>query len=91
MPEKPQIDGPVIFATPLPIHHLKWLEEQDCAVSRGRGWAKTIELGTFSGELPISEREPIHLILHGINFCAALEIRNNFCQIRSRYFPVDNL
>ena len=53
----PLMDGPIVAAIPLPPHKLYWLDREESVVSGGRGWAKRVAKGEFSGSLPLNPNE----------------------------------
>ena len=78
------LDGPSQEAFPLSAHSLDWLEISECEVSAGRGWAKRVIGGWFSGELPVDETEILCVELHSNEMSGNLEIKNSqfkFCSL----------
>jgi len=79
----PVLNGSRIRALPLPFHKLEWLEKKNAPVSGGRGWAKHVFSGFFSGELPSSPIGSISITLHSSALEGSLEIKNDLCSLSS--------
>ena len=62
----PQLDADALTATPLPPHRLVWMERQSAAVSGGRGWARRLAGGTYTGDLPADSDSPLEVALSGL-------------------------
>ena len=71
------LDGPPQDAFPLAVHSLEWLETSERQVSGGRGWARRLIGGWFSGELPENEGDPVQIQLHSKDMSGNLEINNS--------------
>ena len=80
--EIPVLDGPWISAILLPSHRLEWLEKQESIVSGGRGWARRIEGGFFSGQLT-AESDSISVVITSETISGKLEIIKNQCRLLS--------
>ena len=70
------LDAPPQDAFPISVHSLYWLEISECSVSGGRGLAKRLIGGWFSGELPENERDPVRIQLHSKDMSGHLEIKD---------------
>ena len=84
----PSLDGPSLAAIPLPAHRLVWLEREAAAVSGGRGWAKRLVGGSYTGPLPDDAAEAVTVHLHGMSPLGlpspvTLTISAGFCQLIS--------
>ena len=84
----PSLDGAPLTATPLPAHRLIWLEREEAAVSGGRGWAKRIVGGRYTGQLPQNTADAVTVDLHGLNELGfpspvTLTIKAGSCQLIS--------
>ena len=82
----PERDGDALTATPLPAHRLVWLERQSAAVSGGRGWAKRLVGGSYSGQLPAMPNEAVRVTLRGMDSLGLpdgveLRIENGECRL----------
>ena len=62
----PLLDGPPLTAIPLPAHRLIWLDREAAAVSGGRGWARRIIGGHYTGQLPPTTTETVTVQLSGM-------------------------
>jgi len=80
--EIPVLDGPWISAILLPPHRLEWLVKQESIVSGGRGWARRIEGGSFSGQLT-AESDSISVVITSKTISGKLEIIKNQCRLLS--------
>ena len=83
LPQIPRLDGPAVEAIPITVHRLAWLDHHDAAVSGGRGWAKRIVGGLFSGSLPINCEDRLSVRLQSTDLKGHLEIEHRLCRIRS--------
>ena len=83
LPYIPIVDGPSVEAVPLPPHKLYWLDREESFVSGGRGWAKRIVSGSFSGSLPSKDLEFVSIEIHSNSLCGLLVLKNDLCQIFS--------
>ena len=79
----PSLNGPSVDAIPISPHKLYWLERDESLVSGGRGWAKQIYTGTFSGSLPVSKSEMLSIEIMSTSLSARLQIVNSLCRITS--------
>ena len=86
----PELDGASLVATPLPTHRLVWLEREAAAVSGGRGWARRLAGGRFSGVLPdaVDADATVRVQLTGLGAlnlpnCIRLEIGGGRCRLCS--------
>lgn len=84
----PLLNGPSRPATPLPAHRLVWLEREAAAVSGGRGWAKRVVGGSYTGQLPLHPDETVFVSLHGMTPLGlpspvGLQIKAGSCQLIS--------
>ena len=78
------LDGPIQEAFPLSAHSLEWLEITQRAVSGGRGFARRVIGGWFSGKLPKNHAEIVRIQLHSNEVSGYLEINNfqvKFCSL----------
>ena len=70
------LDGPPQDALPIAAHSLEWLDITERKVSGGRGLAKRLRGGWFSGELPNNEADPLQIRLHSQEMSGNLEIKD---------------
>ena len=74
--QMPILDGPPQEAIPLAVHSLEWLEISEREVSGGRGFAKRLIAGFYSGELQENDLDPVEIQLHSNEMSGSLEIKN---------------
>ena len=74
--QMPILDGPPQEAIPIAVHSLEWLEISEREGSGGRGWAKRLITGFFSGELPDNDIDPVEIKLYSKEMSGSLEIKN---------------
>ncbi len=79
----PLLNGPLVEAKAIAPHKLDWLEKEESLVSGGRGWAKQIYRGTFSGSLPLSTNEMLSIDVMSNSFSGRLQIFDSLCRISS--------
>ena len=80
----PTVDGSPQEAFPRLVHSLEWLDVSEREVSGGRGFAKRVTGGWFSGDLPQNDSDPVHIKLHSNEMSVDLEIKNyrfKFCSL----------
>ena len=79
----PLLNGPLVEAIATTPHKFYWLERDESLVSGGRGWAKQIYRGTFSGSLPVSKSEMISIEIISTSLKGRLQIVDGICRITS--------
>ncbi len=79
----PLLDGNPIEAISISVHDLEWLDRHSGEVSGGRGWAKSVMSGYFSGVLPKNVNEPVQIDLYKSQMEGRLEIHHGICHLRS--------
>ncbi len=77
----PIVNGPLVRATLLSPHKIYWLHRKEAEVSGGRGWAKRIHGGNYSGSLPLNEEETVSVEINSSRLCGLLELKNSMCKI----------
>ena len=80
--EIPLLDGPFVSVILLPPHKLEWLDKEESIVSGGRGWARRIEGGFFSGEISTAS-DLISVAISSKTISGKLEILKNQCRLFS--------
>ena len=83
LPSVPVLDGKKVQVIRSPLHNLDWLNSIESEVSGGRGWVKRLESGTFIGQLPLNQHDPVSLELDSKRISGRLEIKDGFCRIYS--------
>tara|TARA_Y100001968_G_C19116540_1_gene599825 strand:- start:94 stop:477 length:384 start_codon:yes stop_codon:yes gene_type:complete len=81
--ELPIQDKNEVHAQRVATHKLEWLEKVESEVSGGRGWATRLARGTFLGNLPSCEDDPVHVNLYGEDIHGILKISRGICRIFS--------
>ena len=81
----PISDGPAVKAVAIRPHNLYWLEKDEGEVSGGRGWAKRIYNGTFSGSLPLFQNDILTVEISGNDLKGTLQIVDSLCKINSKF------
>ena len=79
----PILNGPSVRAIPISAHKLYWLEQKESYVSRGRGWAKRIEAGFYSGDLVEMNNSKISIQIYSKTYNAILELDSCSCRVWS--------
>jgi len=79
----PLLNGPLVEAIAISPHKLYWLERDESLVSGGRGWAKQIYRGTFSGSFPVSKSEMLSIEIISTTLKGRLQIADSLCRITS--------
>ena len=74
--QMPILDGPPQEAILLSVHSLEWLEISEREVSGGRGFAKRLIAGFYSGKLPENDIDPVEIQIHSNEMSGSLEIKN---------------
>ncbi len=87
MDEFPSPDGSSLRVCPLPPHKLDWLESSGRCISGGRGWAKPMCSGVFSGCLPEDYGATVIIALHSKPLKGMLLIDQKLCKLQ--LFPLD--
>ena len=77
----PLVNGPFVKAVPLSPHNIYCLDREEAAVSGGRGWAKRIVGGTFSGSLPLHKKDQVVIEIKSSSLSGRLELSQNGCHI----------
>ena len=84
LPSIPFLNGPSVEAIAISAHKLDWLEKDESEVSGGRGWAKRIYKGTFSGSLPFCKSEMLSIEIISNSLQGRLQIVDSLCRITSK-------
>ena len=79
----PILDGPPVKANLIQRHDIRWLEIDEEVLSGGRGKAKRVLKGFFSGDISSDIQFRIQISFISENFLGWLEIRNKYCRIFS--------
>ena len=79
----PLLDGPYVDSNLIQDHDMRWLEIDEEVLSGGRGKAKRVIKGFFSGEISSDIGFRIRISFSSDNSKGWLEIKNNICRIFS--------
>ncbi len=79
----PTLDSISVDAAPLPPHKLAWLEKKEGEVSGGRGTAKRVMAGIYTGDLPNMTVKNLRVFLKNEVLEGCLEIIGNRCHLTS--------
>ncbi len=83
LPIIPCVNGPCVPALLQPSHNLYWLERDEACVSGGRGWAKKVLGGNFTGLTSSVENDDLSIDINSSKLSGRLEIKNGLCKIVS--------
>tara|TARA_B100000131_G_C17900331_1_gene526145 strand:- start:30 stop:389 length:360 start_codon:yes stop_codon:yes gene_type:complete len=80
---RPLLNQASVKAKLIQPHNLYWLDIKESAVSGGRGWAKQIESGFYSGLILNNDYFYVLLINFSNGYKAFLEFQEQACRIFS--------
>jgi len=84
LPHQPAVGVPAQAAVELAPHRLVWLTPRSAAVSGGRGWARGIAHGHYTGALPSDAQAPIRVQLLDGALKGELRLEEGWCLVEAR-------
>ena len=87
---QPAVGVPAQAAVELAPHRLVWLTPRSAAVSGGRGWARGIAHGYYTGALPSDAQAPVRVQLLDGALAGQLHLEGGCCVLEECTTPTGN-